>query len=170
MQPEQRSYIERSLAIERSKRYQKPADHAEWTACGFTTRVLCRYNKFFVVWQQVNNAPKILGRFRVLNMELDIYQGLGLCIETTTRFKSEDMYWVSHTPSRLFDLPVFAHVPYLVDLSYLPLPEAPENPILRIPLVIKTASNPGYPVEGHIYVSQVGEFRATYPEFADLRV
>lgn len=170
MDHHQRLYVERSFSAERSKRYQTPADHDEWTAAGFTARILCHYNKIFVVWKQVDGGPKILGRFRVIGMDLDVSEGLGLSIETTVRSKAEDIQWVSHTPARLFDLPVFAHIPYLVDLSYLPRAESAGTPVLRVPLVIRTAGNPDYPVEGGVYVSQIGEFRATYPEFSDLRV
>jgi hypothetical protein len=170
MDHHQRLFVERSLSAERSKRCQPPADHDEWTAAGFTARILCHYNKIFVVWKRTESGPKILGRLRIVGMDLDVTEGLGLSIETTVRSKAEDIQWIGHTPTRLFDLPVFAHIPYLVDLSYLPRGDFADAPVLRVPIVIRTAGNPDYPVDGGVYVSQIAEFRATYPEFSDLRV
>ena len=170
MNLDQRLYIERSLAAETSKRNQSAADHAEWTAAGFTFRVLAHYDKIFVVWKQGPKGPQILGKLRLTNIDASTFDGLGVCIETDITNTDDGVQWVSHSPARLFGLPIFVHVPFISEITFTPESRNPEKYVLRFPLVFKTASNPNSPIAGDIYVTQIGEFRGSYPEFADLKL
>ena len=170
MNLDQRLYIERSLAAEISKRDQSKTDHSEWEASGFTFRVLAHYDKIFVVWRHTLRGPQILGKLRVINFDACISSGLGAAIETDTTDSGEGVQWVGHSPARLFDLPVFAHVPFISEVTYAPEARNPEKYVIKFPLVFKTASNPNSPIAGDIYVTQIGEFRGQYPEFADLKL
>ena len=170
MQNDQRLFIERNLAAQLSKEHQPASCHTEWTNAGFTFRVLTHYNKIFVVWRQGSNGPQALGKFRVVEFELDSRNGIGVCIESDLGSAPDGMQWVSHDPSRLFDLPVFAHVPFISEVTYIPESHDPDNFVVRVPLVFKTASNPAAAKPNDIYVTQIGEFRGRYPEFADLKL
>lgn len=170
MHADQRNYLEKSLAMEASRKYQSFEDHDDWMACGHTFRVLCHFGKIFAVWRQTEDGPEVMGKFRIANIGIDTKEGVGVSIATDVRGEDEDYLWISHTPTRLFNLPIFAHVPYLCDISYTPGTHSQVGMVLRFPLVFKLASTPKSPVVGDIYVSQIGEFRATYPEFADLRL
>ncbi len=170
MQNDQRLYIERSLAAQLSKQIQSPKDHDEWTNSGFTFRVLVHYDKILVVWKQGLKGPQVLGKLRITEFELDSRNGLGVCIESDLGSKPDGMQWVSHDPSRLFDLPVFAHVPFISEVTYIPESQDTSNFVVRVPLVFKTASNPSAAKLNDIYVTQIGEFRGRYPEFADLKL
>lgn len=170
MNSDQRSYLERSLAAECSQRHQTPAEHAAWLGMGYTARILCHYDKVFAVWAQTDKGPNILGKFRVSAVDCCTRDGFGVSIQSDVRKNPEDFVWVSHNPARLFGLPVFAHVPFTPELTYTPDSRHPEKFTLRFPVVFKTASNPHMPVNGDIYVTQIGEFRNLYPEFADLKL
>ena len=170
MQNDQRLYIERSLAAQLSKENQPPSCHTEWVNAGFTFRILTHYDKILVVWRQGPKGPQVLGKLRITEFELDSRNGLGVCIESDLGSKPDGMQWVSHDPSRLFDLPVFAHVPFISEVTYIPESQDAGNFVVRVPLVFKTASNPSAPKLNDIYVTQIGEFRGRYPEFEDLKL
>lgn len=170
MNIDQRLYIERSLAAQLSKQIQPPKDHDEWTNSGFTFRVLVHYDKIFVVWKQGSNGPQILGKFRVSNFDLGTYDGIGVYIESDAGEAIDGGIWVGHTPTRLFGLPVFAHVPFISEVTFTPNGHTPEKFVVRLPVVFKTQSNPAEPKPGDIYVTQIGEFRGSYPEFAGLKL
>lgn len=166
----QRLYLERSLATDCSLASQSEQDHLDWTNSGFTFRVLCHYDKLFVIWKHADSGPEVLGRIRVINLDACTRDGLGVCLDTNITSKDDGAHWVSHNPSRLFGLPVFAHVPFISEVSYTPEGRTPEKFVTRFPLVFKTCSNPNDPVIGDTYVTQLGEFRNTYPEFEDLKL
>ena len=170
MNLDQRLYIERTLAAQLSKQEQASKDHDEWLNSGYTFRVLVHYDKIFVIWKQGPNGPQILGKLRVYNFDLDTVEGLGVCVESDVGHSVDGCNWIGHTPRRLFGLPVFAHVPFISELTYTPDGRDPEKFVTRLPLVFKTQSNPSDPKIGDIYVTQIGEFRGTYPEFADLKL
>lgn len=167
---DQKLFLERSLAAQNSQKHQTAEDHTAWNKSGFTFRSLCHYNKIYVVWKQCLDGPQVLGRFRVINLELSTQEGLGVCIESDVGEGIDGTQWVNHNPTRLFGLPVFAHIPYLCEVSYTPEGRNPDHFITRIPIVIKTTNNPSTPKVGNIYVTQIGEFRATYPELAELKL
>lgn len=167
----QRLFLERSLAAEASKTYQSAEDHSDWEKCGFTFRSNCHYDKIFAVWQHIDGAPVILGRIRVRDFDLDSREGLGVCVESNLHHDDgEDMEWVTNKPLRLFDTPIFAHVPFMAEVSFTPENSKPDTWIVRVPVVFKTESNPRDPKEGHIYVTAISEFRATYPQYKDLKL
>lgn len=170
MQLDQRLYLERSLAAEQSKRHQSAADHSEWEGMGFTARLLCHYDKILVVWKQGANGPQILGRLRIVNADASTFEGIGVCVEVSVGDGPDSMQWITHTPARLFGLPIFMHVPFINEITYTPEGRKPEKMVLRFPLVVKTAGNPNSPKLGNTYVTQIGEFRTLYPEFADLKL
>ena len=170
MHLDQRRYLERSLATENSKRSQTPADHEEWSAAGYVCRVLCHYDKIFAVWRETDTGPEIMGRIRVIDIEATTRYGLAVCLESSVRGLGEDLLWVGHEPDRIFGLPVFCHVPYISDVTFTPESRVPEHYVTRFPLVIKMRSSPFNPVNGDVYVTQIGEFRSRYPKFADLKL
>ena len=168
---DQRLYLERSLALEASQRNQTPSEHTAWLDSGFTFRVMCHYNKIFCVWEHTKDDPKILGKFRICNADMDTYEGIGICIETDVKGSKEGLAWVSHKPARLFDLPVFAHTPFISEILYTPAHSTPNNQTgISLPCVFKTQSNPKNPVVGDIYVTQIGVFRTMFPKFADIKL
>lgn len=167
---DQRQYLERELALEASQRNQTPSEHAAWLGAGFTFRVACHYNKIFCVWQHTGGEPKILGKFRICNADMDTYEGLGLCIETDIRGSKEDLMWVTHKPARLFGLQVFAHIPFICEVLYTPPQSDARKTGVTIPCVFKTRSNPKNPVVGDTYVTQIGVFRTLFPEFANIKL
>ena len=166
----ERQCLERSLASESSRKSQTTEDHEGWLSSGFTFRVQCHYNKLFCVWKHTEHGPEVLGRFRVVNADLDTYTGLGICIETDLANDVDGMIWIDHKPKRLFGLDIFGHIPYFSEITYTPEPNRAENFVLRIPVVFKSKSNPNNPVVGDVYLTQVGEFRHTYPKFADMKL
>ena len=111
-----------------------------------------------------------MGTLRIINFDACTSSGLGAAFETDITDNGEGVQWVGHSPARLFDLPVFVHVPFISEVTYAPESRNPEKYVVRFPLVFKTASNPNAPIAGDIYVTQVGEFRGQYPEFADLKL
>ena len=168
---DQRLHLERSLAAENSKKHQNLTDHEDWINSGFTFRTLCHYDKIFVVWKQGINGPQILGKLRIINVGLDTYDGFEVCIESDIEsFAIDGTQWIGHNPTRLFGLPVFAHIPYICEVTFTPDGRCPDKSILRFPVVFKTEGNPAMPKVGKIYVTQIGEFRGLHPEFADLKL
>lgn len=169
MLPDQRQYLERSLAFDASKAFQSHADHTEWANSGYTFRVLCHYDKIFAVWRHTASGPVILGGIRVRNPELTTGDGLGLCLESEIG-GTQSSLWIGHSPRRLFGLPVFAHIPFMAEVSYIPEASRPDVHIVRVPVVFKTPSNPKTLVEQDIYVTQIGEFRAMFQQFENLKL
>lgn len=168
MNLDQRQYLERNLAAEASERAQAPADHAEWVSAGYTCRIPCNYDKILVVWCETDDGPRVTGRLRFINLEADTRTGLGVCIESIKSGGKPEHLWVTHSPVRLFGLPMFGHVPFIADVTYTPENRNPEKFTIRFPFVLKTKSNPYHPVVGDTYVSQLGEFRKRFAQFADL--
>lgn len=138
-----------------------------WQDAGFTFRTLCHYNKTFVVWRHFMGEPLVVDSLTVKAVSCDTRSGLAVRIHN----QEDEPTWITHHPSQLFGYPVFAHIPYLLDISYLPIDvskSATAGNVLRFPVVFRTQHNPkSNLVEEVYYLSQVGEFRNTYPEFKD---
>lgn len=162
--PDQRLFIERSLASQSADISLSPSDSVLWHTAGFTARTLCHYDKIFVVWRQFLDKPEVIDSIHVRDVDVTTKDGFAVCVETDT-----DEQWITHMPSRIGNHHIFCHVPYLTDITYMPGPN-PDKMVLRFPLVFKTASNPRFLVEGDVYVSQLSEFRTTYPEHKDLKL
>lgn len=169
MTTSQRLALERSLAHESSKAYQSQEDHLAWTSAGHTFRTLCHINKIFVIWKHTLDGPEPLGSIRIVGVNLETKTGMSVCIAVTLAGK-ESRQWITHNPSRIQNLPIFAHIPYMCDLTYTPEPNYHNNMVLRFPIVFKLEASPKFPVNGGIYLSHLGEFRSNNQEFSDLFV
>lgn len=163
---ESRKYLERSLALKAAETSLSQKDFNDWRLLGFTYRALCHKNKVFCAWEHSSKGPVVVDSLTVDEIEVDTATGFGVRI----RNAAKEYQWLEHAPHRVFDLPVFAHVPFMPDVSYLPRKDAETHLLLKFPIVYKTQGNPDRPVEGLLYLTQIGEFRATYPQFADLRL
>lgn len=163
-----RRYLERSLALKAAAQHLTPRDYADWRLYGFTHRSLCHYNKVFAVWRQTPEGPVVIDSITVTEISVDSIDGFAVRI----RNAAGEHQWLCHKPDRLFHLPVFAHIPFMPDITFLPRQEKGdiESMQLKFPIVYKTAGNPDRLVNGLVYLTQVGEFRSTYPQFADLRL
>lgn len=170
MNTEDRKFLERTLALENSLQSQPALDHHEWTNAGFICRILCHYGKLLVIWHETDDGPRVLGRIRITDLEATTREGVAVCIETSVRGRAEDYLWIGHKPQRIFGLPLFAHVPFICDIRHVPEERSADGYVTRFPLVFKSQSNPRRPVIGDTYITQLSEFRSTYPKFADLRL
>ena len=161
-----RIFIEKSLASNLAEASLSPEEFELWKNYGFTFRNLVHFNKVFAVWEHTSNGPVVVDSLTVTGVYVDTFSGFS----GSVRNSEGKTHWIKHTPSRILDLPVFAHVPFIPEITYLPKPthEAPLQ--LKFPLVFKTEKNPNYLEDGATFVTQVGEFRATYPQFAELRL
>lgn len=162
--------IDVELSTKSSEENQPPHEHQQWLKCGFTFRVQCHFNKIFAVWRQSEDGPIILGKFTVIDVSSDSENGFCISLETDILGVEQTVQVVSHSPCKLFGLPIFAHIPHISEVTFTPHHRVAHN-ILRVPIVFKTSSNPYKNLkDGDIYVTQVGEFRNTNLQYADLKL
>lgn len=161
-----RRSLEKTLAFRLAESSLTTSEFLEWQACRFVHRALCHHKKVFCVWEQGSDGPIILDSLMVTDIHVSTHNGFSVSVKN----HEGQRQWVTHKPVRLFDLPVFAHVPFMPDITFLPRVMEEEPMTLKFPLVYKTEGHPEYPVAGLLYLTQIGEFRATYPKFADLRL
>lgn len=157
---------ERIWAAQAADRSLSPQDAELWHSCRYVFRSHCHFNKIFVIWHAFDDAPNVLDTLTVCNLEADSYDGFGLRVENS---KGESL-WITHEPTRLWSYNLFAHVPFLGEFTFLPKTET-SNPSLKVPIVVKSLNSPCYPlVEGCVYMTQLSEFRATYPQFKNVKL
>lgn len=161
-----RIYLEKSLAVKVAEADLSPEECAIWKSYGFTFRSHCHYNKVYAVWEHTAHGPVIVDSLTVTGVYCDTSAGFS----GSLRNSEGQTHWVKHSPERVLDLPVFAHVPFMPEITYLPKPTQDAPMQLKFPLVFKTQGNPNYLTEGFVYVTQIGEFRANYPQFGELRL
>jgi len=161
-----RRSLEKTLAFRLAESTLSASEFSEWNLYKFTHRALCHHRKVFCVWEHSSNGPIVLDSITVTGIHVDTNNGFSVSVKNG----SGQRQWVTHKPARIFDLPVFAHIPFIPDVTFLPRTLDEEQMTLKFPLVYKTEGNPDRLVEGLLYVTQVGEFRATFAQFADLRL
>ena len=168
MQVPERAALEKRLAYEFASRL--PAQtHMNWAACRHTTRHIVYYDSIFVLWQAFMAEPMIVGSLRIIDIRASFIHGIELHIEFNDS-KSKGSIWVGHAPTDVLgDGRVFAHVPYKPDISFLERVESGPY-VLRVPVVFRTQGNPNDMQEGELQVSQVGSFRAAFPQFKEIRL
>jgi len=168
MQASERTAFEKQLAYEFASRLP-PQAHQDWAACRHTSRAIVQFDSIFVLWQQFMSEPMIVGSLRVIDVSASFKEGLKLHIEyqdSTIKGRA----WVGHAPTDVLgNGRFFAHVPFKPEVTYHTRTDnAPYS--LRLPVVFRTQGNPNDLVEGELQVSQVGAFRATYPQFKEIRL
>lgn len=164
----ERTALEKKLAYQFASRLPQQA-YQDWAACRHTTRHVVYAGSIFVLWQSFMDEPMIVGSVHVVDVRASFKNGLEVCLEWNDSTRS-GIEWVGHTPNDILGSGrVFAHVPFRPEVSFLERSEnAPHT--LRIPLVFRTQGNPNDLVEGQLQVTQVGLFRAAYPQFREIRL
>ena len=153
--------LEKILAASAADSGLDADDAADWHEAGYTFRTHCNLNKIFVLWTPFVDSPFIHTQVTVRDVHLSVRNGMSVRVAD----KEGQTQWITHTPSKLLNRDVFCHVPYLLDVQYIPNKFRSEEMILRFPLVFKTASKPSLFIEGDTYITPVSEFRLTFPEF-----
>lgn len=168
MQVPERAALEKRLAYEFASRLP-PQEHQNWAACRHTTRHMVQYDSIFVLWQSFLSEPMIVGSIRVVDIRASFRNGLELHLEFNDSTTSGSL-WVGHAPTDVLGSGrIFAHIPYKPDVTYLERVEGGPY-VMRLPLVFRTQGNPGDTQEGELQLSQVGAFRAEYPQFKEIRL
>ena len=168
MQASERTALEKRLAYEFASRLPTQ-EHQNWAACRHTTRHMVQYDSIFVLWQQFMSEPMIVGSLRVTDVSASFKEGLKLHVEYQDSV-TKGKVWVGHSPTDVLGSGrVFAHIPYKPDVTYLERVEGGPY-VMRLPLVFRTQGNPGDTQEGELQLSQVGAFRAEYPQFKEIRL
>lgn len=168
MQASERTAFEKQLAYEFATRLP-PQKHQDWAACRHTSRSIVQFDSIFVLWQQFMSEPMIVGSLRITDVAASFKEGLRLHVEyqdSTTK----GSVWVGHSPTDVLGSGrFFSHVPFKPEVTYhTRTGTAPYS--LCLPIVFRTQGNPNDPVEGELQVSQVGAFRAAYPQFKEIRL
>jgi len=160
-----RPALEKSFAVKFAKSNLSEENFAVWISMHYTARFHCHYGKVFVVWKHTTLGPSILDMLTVVAVHCDTYDGFSISFTNT----AGESQWVEHKASKLFGLQVFAHIPFMPEISFLPKPNDDKHHQLKFPVVIKSEGNPRFLVEGDTYITQFGEFRDTYPQYGGLR-
>ena len=130
---------------------------------------MVQYDSIFVLWQSFLSEPMIVGSIRVVDIRASFRNGLELHLEFNDSTTSGSL-WVGHAPTDVLGSGrIFAHIPYKPDVTYLERVEGGPY-VMRLPLVFRTQGNPGDTQEGELQLSQVGAFRAEYPQFKEIRL
>ena len=141
-------------------------DAASLSKCLFTFRTLCHLNKIFVIWDYANGKPVVRGALEVLNMIADARNGAQCHVETYLDGVLGSAQ-LSHYIKPLFGGRIFCHIPTHFNFHCESLDD---KKVVRYPVVFQTEGTPHKKTEGKLRVTQLGEFRAMFPEFKDLKV
>lgn len=168
MQVSERAALEKQLAYEFASKLP-PEEHLNWAACRHTSRNLIQFSSIFVLWQQFMSEPMIVGSLKVTDVSASFKEGLQVHIEYHDSVSSGKV-WIGHAPTDfLGNGRVFAHIPFKPEVTYHTRTGGTPY-TLRLPIVFRTQGNPNDPLEGELQVSQVGSFRAAYPQFKEIRL
>lgn len=158
--------MEKVLAADAADKFLSPQDSQAWHDCGYTFRCYNHFNKILVIWRCFAGEPEVMDTVTVSSVECDTYDGLGVKVLNN----SKESLWLAHYPKKLWDYPVYAHVPFISQLQYVPGTKGC-NPTLRFPLVFKSEHNPrNHLIDGVVYITQLSEFKSSYPKYKDIRL
>lgn len=143
-------------------------EFALWQARPVTSRMTASKGSIFVLWKMsADMRPMIVDAFEVIDIDLTTMEGLRVWVESK-RFARLG-YAITHKPSQLAgDQEVFAWVPFIPNVNYMPHPGG-KGWVLRAEICARTRSRSQDPVAGDTYLSPVGEFRARFRAFAEVR-
>lgn len=143
-------------------------EKALWKARPVTQRVPVQLSSIFILWKLVEEGrPQIVDAFEVMDICVSKEDGLQVWVESKRFLRMG--YTIGHKPSLLAgDQEVFVWTPFYSSLNYTPHPGG-RGWLLRTEVCIRTRSNVRSPVPEHTYLSPVGEFRARFRDFAEVR-
>jgi hypothetical protein len=158
MEKEERSRLEKQLALDEAHHELSPSEFAEWTACKFNFRGKVHRGRTFLVWEVVNGQPIVLDILKASDLTASFKEGFSI------QLKSEmngQVCTITHTPSRVFNYDVFTHVPYLPDVNFIA--SEGKRRTLRVPLVFKQRQDPHDKIEQADYFTDVQTYTTLFP-------
>ena len=143
-------------------------ERALWAQRPVTSRITVSQGSILVLWKTgPDMRPITQDAFVVTEIKLDKKAGLQVWVESRRFMKLG--YAIAHKPSMLAgDSEVFAWVPFFPRLAYTPHPGG-RGWITRAEVCARTRSRADSPVVGDTYLTPVGEFRARFRDFAEVR-
>lgn len=161
--------LEREWASYEARLHLPSQDRADWDTLRFTTRPFAYYDKIFVAWHVHKGEPHVKDILTVVGLDASFREGLWVRLQSEVR-KQE--FIVSHRPRRLFDLNVFAWIPFFNELRYVSAdwndPAASRN--LRLSMCFKMRHKYEEMLEeGVDYLSELHNFRSRWPQYRDTR-
>lgn len=160
--------LERLWTQKAAKDTLSPQDYMLWQELGSTHRLYVGIGRTLLVWQADNGVPSPVCGVHIESANASFGQGFKLSLRRHDNWVAQ----ISHTPTKLPGLPLFAWVPCFSEVRWAPIDyDQPEGQrYLTVPLCIKMQSNPAKGlVEGDIYVSSVMQFRQDWPQLKNLQ-
>ena len=163
MNKQERIALETKLANELVASCLNKEDKLLWGHSDFAFEDSCQHGKYFVIWSKVLGQIKVLDHIKVLDIACSSMHGFSVKI----RNRAGDLKYIDHKPTRLWNYPLFSHIPHTMYVTYLQ--RGISEKVFRGTMMFKEYENPDHSEENSgPFVMGLSRFRATYPEHKSL--
>lgn len=145
---------------------QSQAEQDHWAQMKIAHRVAVNKNKFLIVWKATaDGQAEVINSLKLVRMDSSLDQGMRLLFLDQVG----SMVWVDHTPRAFAGTDVFVWLPFFNNVKYGPNHYNEQTWGIRLAINMKMRSHPDYWVHGHTYLTELPEFRARFPRFAETK-
>lgn len=124
------------------------------------TRIEPAYrNRKFIVYEMVNRLPEKLATLAIMDFVCDDEEGCSTQIEW---LETGDIVTVGYAPTKVFDFPIFVHLPVNQKVRWSAKFDDPEDQSLSFLMVVRTQTRRNLRERDAIYMESTKEFQKEF--------
>lgn len=163
MEKKERILLEESLAAELAHIHLPKEQFLEWQAASHTFVASCQFNKFFVIWKRDGDKAEVLDHLKITDVQCGTDSGFSMLIQRN----NGDAKWVTHRPCKLWEYPIYMHMPHIMTTSFLHKAGS-QYKVFQFPVVLKVGPALYNTESEGPFITDLSKFRATHAEHRQL--